>query len=56
MHTLSKAFFSPLQSIKPEIKVVAAEPKNADDIARSFAAGKRLSNKTPPNTVADALR
>ena len=28
----------------------------ADDIARSFAAGQRLSNTTPPKTVADALR
>jgi threonine dehydratase len=44
------------KSIKPDIKIVAAEPKNADDIARSFAAGERLSNTSPPKTVADALR
>ena len=36
--------------------IVAAEPKNADDTAQSFAAGKRLSNASPPVTVADALR
>jgi serine racemase len=44
------------KSIKPGIKVVAAEPKNADDIAQSFAAGRRIVNESPPTTVADALR
>ncbi|CAI8009085.1 Serine racemase [Geodia barretti] len=44
------------KSIRPVIKVVAAEPKNADDIARSFAAGRRIVNESPPTTVADALR
>lgn len=45
-----------MQSIKPEIKVIASEPVNADDCARSFAAGKRLGNETPPNTICDALK
>ena len=44
------------QSINPKVKIIAAEPKNADDLARSFAAGERLSNLSPPNTVADALK
>ena len=50
MHSLSG------QSIKPNVKVVAAEPENANDIAQSFAAGKRTPNTSPPKTVADALK
>ena len=45
-----------VQSLKPGIKMIAAEPKKADDCARSFAAGERLSNPTYPDTVADGLR
>ena len=45
-----------IQSINPKIKVIASEPKNADDCARSFAAGKRLGNETPPDTICDALK
>ena len=45
-----------IQSINPKIKMIASEPKNADDCARSFAAGKRLGNETPPNTICDALK
>ena len=45
-----------VQNINPKIKIVAAEPRNADDCARSFAAGKRLANETPPNTICDALK
>ena len=33
-----------------------AEPKNADDCARSFAAGQRFGNETPPDTICDALK
>lgn len=45
-----------LQSIIPQIKMVGSEPKNADDCARSFAAGKRLANEKPPETICDALK
>lgn len=45
-----------MQSINPKIKMIASEPKNADDCARSFAAGKRLGNETPPDTICDALK
>ena len=30
------------KSLKPEIKIFAAEPLNADDCAKSFAAKKRV--------------
>ena len=45
-----------MQSINPKIKMIASEPKNADDCARSFAAGKRLRNEKPPDTICDALK
>ena len=52
---ISSTFLS-VQSISPKIKMVASEPKNADDCARSLAAGKRLANETPPDTICDALK
>ena len=45
-----------MQSINPKIKMIASEPKNADDCARSFEAGKRLGNEKPPDTICDALK
>ena len=36
--------------------MIAAEPKNADDCARSFVAGKLMGNETPPDTICDALK
>jgi threonine dehydratase len=39
----------------PKSKVVAVEPKNADDTYKSFQAGKVVENKTT-NTIADGLR
>eukprot|EP00794_Sanderia_malayensis_P009816 gene9816-10823_t len=44
------------KGINPDIKIFAAEPKNADDCARSFAAKKLLRNASPPDTVADGLK
>ncbi|XP_077996058.1 serine racemase-like [Glandiceps talaboti] len=41
--------------IKPNIKIYAAEPLNADDCAKSFAAGERIPLPGPPDTVADGL-
>nr|MDO8118341.1 pyridoxal-phosphate dependent enzyme [Candidatus Sigynarchaeota archaeon] len=38
-----------------DAKVIAVEPKNADDAFRSFQAGKILTNETT-NTIADGLR
>jgi threonine dehydratase len=43
------------KTIRPNIKVVGIEPKNADDAAQSFRAGK-LVRVERPNTIADGLR
>ena len=43
------------KSMRPQIKVIAVEPENADDAAQSFRAGRRLvTNKK--FTIADGLR
>ena len=42
------------KSLNPKIKVIAAEPKNADDAYRSFYA-KKLFPSINPNTIADGL-
>lgn len=44
------------KSLKPEIKIFAAEPLNADDCAKSFAAKKRVPLSGPPDTIADGLK
>jgi threonine dehydratase len=43
------------KSLKPSIRVVGAEPKNADDAYRSLAAGK-IEPAAKTQTVADGLR
>jgi threonine dehydratase len=43
------------KSMRPEIKVMAAEPANADDAAQSFRAG-RLIRTEKKFTIADGLR
>lgn len=43
------------RAFSPGTKIVGAEPSGADDAARSFAAGKRLSNDRV-DTIADGLR
>lgn len=42
------------KSLRPQIKVVAVEPANADDAAQSFRAGKVV--RVQPHTIADGLR
>ncbi len=42
------------KAIKPEIKVFAGEPKNADDACRSFQSGV-LQPSVNPGTIADGL-
>lgn len=44
------------KGINPDIHVFAAEPINADDCAKSFAAKRRIPNASLPNTIADGLR
>jgi len=41
--------------LKPSIRIFGVEPDTADDTARSFAAGHRVTIDTPP-TIADGLR
>ena len=43
------------KSMQPKIKVIAVEPENADDAAKSFRAGKRIVTKKN-FTIADGLR
>jgi threonine dehydratase len=43
------------KAMRPAIRVIAAEPANADDAAQSFHAGK-LIQVTNPKTIADGLR
>src|ERR1700738_3736849 len=43
------------KTLRPEIKVIAVEPANADDAAQSFRAGQ-LMRVDKPNTIADGLR
>ena len=43
------------KSMRPNIKVIAAEPANADDTAQSFHAGKRVVTEKK-FTIADGLR
>ena len=45
-----------VKNTKPDVKVFAAEPLNADDCAKSFAAKKRIPLPGPPDTIADGLR
>src|SRR6266704_1303072 len=43
------------KSMRPQIKVIAVEPANADDAAQSFRAGRRLVTEKK-FTIADGLR
>ena len=43
------------KSMRPEIKVIATEPANADDTSQSFRAGKRIVTEKK-FTIADGLR
>jgi threonine dehydratase len=43
------------KTLRPSVRVVATEPAEADDSARSFRAGQRLP-VVAPNTIADGLR
>lgn len=44
-----------LSSVAPQIKIYAAEPKNADDAYRSFKAGHIIADDAP-ETIADGLK
>ncbi|CTQ32258.1 beta-hydroxyaspartate dehydratase BhcB [Jannaschia rubra] len=44
-----------LSTIAPDVKIIAAEPEQADDAARSFRAGHIIADDAP-DTVADGLK
>lgn len=44
------------QALRPEVKVFAAEPRNADDCYQSKARGELTPNRHPPDTIADAVK
>lgn len=44
-----------LSNLAPEVKIIAAEPEQADDAARSFRAGHIIADDAP-DTVADGLK
>ncbi|MBD3289263.1 pyridoxal-phosphate dependent enzyme [candidate division KSB1 bacterium] len=44
-----------VKEMKPDIKVIGGEPKNADDAYRSKKAGKIIPSNNP-NTIADGLK
>jgi threonine dehydratase len=44
-----------LSNLAPDVNIYAAEPKNADDAARSFRAGHIIADDAP-ETVADGLK
>ena len=43
-----------VKGINPKVKVIAVEPKNADDAYRSFKSGYLIPSENP-NTIADGL-
>jgi len=45
-----------VKALRPQARVVGVEPENADDAARSKAAGRILALAAPPDTIADGVR
>ncbi|KFO85609.1 Serine racemase, partial [Buceros rhinoceros silvestris] len=45
-----------IKALRPEVKVFAAEPCNADDCYQSKARGELTPNRHPPDTIADAVK
>ncbi|XP_075024843.1 serine racemase isoform X3 [Calonectris borealis] len=44
------------QALRPDVKVFAAEPRNADDCYQSKVRGELTPNLHPPDTIADAVK
>ncbi|XP_043857879.1 serine racemase isoform X2 [Dromiciops gliroides] len=45
-----------VKALRPEVKVYAAEPLNADDCFQSKLKGKLTPNPSPPDTIADGVK
>jgi threonine dehydratase len=53
---LTAGLIQGLRSAGSAVKVYAAEPKSANDAARSLKSGRIVANATEPQTVADGVR
>uniref|UniRef100_A0A452J6L7 Serine racemase n=1 Tax=Gopherus agassizii TaxID=38772 RepID=A0A452J6L7_9SAUR len=45
-----------VKALRPDIRVYAAEPCNADDCYRSKVTGELTPNRHPPDTIADSVK
>ncbi|XP_069730196.1 serine racemase [Phaenicophaeus curvirostris] len=45
-----------IKALRPDVKVFAAEPRNADDCYQSKVRGELTPNPHPPDTIADAVK
>ncbi|NXU53131.1 SRR racemase, partial [Turnix velox] len=45
-----------IKALRPDVKVFAAEPRNADDCYQSKLRGELTPNLHPPDTIADAVK
>ncbi|NXL50556.1 SRR racemase, partial [Podilymbus podiceps] len=45
-----------VKALRPDVKVFAAEPRNADDCYQSKVRGELTPNLHPPDTIADAVK
>ncbi|XP_010186861.1 PREDICTED: serine racemase, partial [Mesitornis unicolor] len=45
-----------IKTLRPDVKVFAAEPRNADDCYQSKVRGELTPNLHPPETIADAVK
>ncbi|NXG52111.1 SRR racemase, partial [Psilopogon haemacephalus] len=45
-----------IKALRPDVKVFAAEPRNADDCYQSKLRGELTPNLHPPETIADAVK
>ncbi|XP_056675603.1 serine racemase isoform X3 [Monodelphis domestica] len=45
-----------IKALRPEVKVYAAEPSNADDCFQSKLKGELTPNPSPPDTIADGVK
>jgi threonine dehydratase len=52
---LAAGIATALAGLSPRTRVIAAEPVNYDDLARSFAAGQRVANAPGHLSICDAL-
>jgi len=52
---LSSGIALALEAEAPRLRVRTVEPEGYDDVARSLAAGRRLSNRGAPGSICDAI-